>query len=63
MRTILNSEILEQLQLIDSLLSEQESVIEELDHLNDSIESLIDELAEERKSGDAEGGTPKLRAA
>lgn len=63
MRTILNSEILEQLQLIDSLLSEQESVIEELDHLNDSIESLIDELAEERKSGDAEDGTPKLRAA
>ena len=50
MQTISNQAITEQIQLIDSLLSDQDSVIEELDRLNDSIESLIDELAEERKA-------------
>ena len=41
---------LSKIQLIDSLLSDQDSVIEELGHLNDSIELLIDKLAEERKA-------------
>lgn len=50
MQTISNQAIAEQIQLIDSLLSDQDSVIEELGRLNDSIESLIDQLAEERKS-------------
>ena len=50
MQTISNQAITEQIQLIDSLLNDQDSVIEELDRLNDSIESLIDELAEERKA-------------
>ena len=50
MRTISNQDFSEQIQLIDSLLSDQDSVIEELGHLNDSIESLIDKLAEERKA-------------
>ena len=50
MQTISNQAITEQIQLIDSLLSDQDSVIEELGHLNDSIELLIDKLAEERKA-------------
>ena len=50
MRTISNQDFSEQIQLIDSLLSDQDSVIEELGHLNDSIELLIDKLAEERKA-------------
>ena len=50
MRTISNQDFSEQIQLIDALLSDQDSVIEELVHLNDSIELLIDKLAEERKA-------------
>ena len=50
MQTISNQAITEQIQLIDSLLNDQDSVIEELGHLNDSIELLIDKLAEERKA-------------
>lgn len=50
MRTISNQDFSEQIQLIDALLSDQDSVIEELGHLNDSIELLIDKLAEERKA-------------
>jgi len=50
MQTISNQAFIEQIQLIDSLLSDQDSVIEELDRLNGSIESLIDKLADERKA-------------
>ena len=72
MRTISDQEILEQYQLIDSLLTDQDSVIEELDRLNDSIESLIERLAEDRKAEageevqnakDVQDAAPRLRAA
>ncbi len=50
MQTISKQAIEEQFEQIATLLDEQEAVIVRLDELNDSIESLIEELAEERKA-------------
>ena len=50
MQTISKQAMEEQFEQIATLLDEQEAVIVRLDELNDSIESLIEELAEERKA-------------